>query len=173
MFSPSPSCDMATTASADFCTTIAAPLDAPSPTAAVQTSRGKTHDFRSIHPPHLRQPSPGDFGLQVVWPPRPPSRRLVYGSCSSGQSFAYSFLPTYPREYAVAVQLGVPVTKAPRGLPPPSHAPCPAHQRKGRAKRPGLADPCTALQAICRPPARPSNRSPPSRKANEGGALSD
>jgi hypothetical protein len=35
-----------------------------------------------------------------------------------------------PRSGAVVVQLGVPVTKAPRGLTPPSHAPCPAHQMK-------------------------------------------
>jgi hypothetical protein len=98
--------------------------------AGEQISRGKTHDFRSIYPPHLRPSGPGDIGFQGCLPPRPPNGRLLCGSCSSGQSFAYSFLPTPPRDDAVAVQLGVPVTKAPRGLAPPSHAPCPAHQKK-------------------------------------------
>jgi hypothetical protein len=47
-------------------------------------------------------------------PARPPDRRLLCGSCSSGQGFAYSFLPTLPHANAVAVQLGVPATKAPQ-----------------------------------------------------------
>lgn len=86
-----------------------------------QISRGKTRDFRPIYPPHLRPPGPGGFGLQVFMPPRPPDGRLLCDSCSSGRGFAYSFLPTFPHENAVAVQLGVPATMAPRGLSPPSH----------------------------------------------------
>jgi len=123
-------CAAATLTSADFCPPLRAPLSVPSLSAGEQTSRGKTHDFRSIHPPHIRPSGPGDIGLQVLWPPRPPDVRLGCGSCSSGQSFAYSFLPTPPRGDAVAVRLGVPVTKVPRGLPPPSHAPCPAQQTR-------------------------------------------
>ena len=33
------------------------------------------------------------------------------------REFAYSFLPTSPRGEAVAVRLGVPAIKVPRGLP--------------------------------------------------------
>jgi len=54
------------------------------------------------------------FGLRVAWPPHPPRGRLVCGSCSSGQSFAFSFLPASPREATVAVQLGVPGTQGPQ-----------------------------------------------------------
>ena len=64
---------------------------------------------------------PNNFGLQTFWPPCPHRSCLVYSSCSSGQSFAFSFLPTTPRDIAVAVQLAVPVIKARRGLSPPSH----------------------------------------------------
>ena len=122
-----------------------------------QISRGKARDLRSIHPSHIRQLGPGDIGLRVTSPPRPPGRRLLCASCSSGRSFAYSFLSTTPRDDAVAVQLGVPVTKVPRGLSPPSHfppwlspggcqrrsrrcAPCPAHKETGAD--PLRADPC-------------------------------
>ena len=42
-------------------------------------------------------------------------------SCSSGRSFAYSFLRTPPRDDALAVRLAVPVIKVRRGLSPPSH----------------------------------------------------
>ncbi len=103
------------------------PLDVTSLPADEQISRGKARDFRPIYPPHLRPPGPSGIGLRVLSPSRPPDRRLVYGSCSSGRGFAYSFLPTTPHDDAVAVQLGVPATKAPRGLPPPSHFPVRFH----------------------------------------------
>jgi hypothetical protein len=61
------------------------------------------------------------FGLQVFGPPRPPHRRLLCGSCSSGQSFAFSFLSASPCEVAVAVQLGVLGTQGPQGTLTPSH----------------------------------------------------
>jgi len=97
------------------------------------TSLGKTADLRSIHRSHLRPPGPDRFGLRVSWPSRPPGGRLLCASCCSGRSFACRFLPTPPRDDAVAVQLGIPAIKAPRGLTPPSHAPCPAHEAAGRA----------------------------------------
>jgi len=81
-------------ASADFGSPIATPCDATSLSAEEPISRGKTRDLRSIHPPHLRPLDPNDIGLQVFWPSRPPSVRLLCGSCSSGRSFAYSFLQT-------------------------------------------------------------------------------
>jgi len=63
------------------------------------------------------------FGLQVFRPPRPPPRRLLCGSCSSGQSFAFSFLPASPHEATVAVLLGVPGTQGPQGTPTPKSLP--------------------------------------------------
>lgn len=57
---------------------------------------------------------------------------LVCASCSSGQGFAGSFLPTMPRDTAAAVRLAVPTITVRRGLSPYSHAPCPAHNDKGR-----------------------------------------
>lgn len=100
----------ANTASADCCR--------PS---ARQLSRGKARDFHRLDPPHIRPTGPGGAQLRVLLPPRPPTGRLLCGSCSSGRGFAYSFLPTIPRDNAVAVRLGVPATRAPRGLAPPSH----------------------------------------------------
>jgi hypothetical protein len=88
-----------------------------------QTSRGKARDFHPTNPPHIRPTGPGGFGLRIFWPPYPPSGRLSCGSCTSGRGFAYSFLPTSPRDDAVAVRLGIPATRAPRGLSPPSHFP--------------------------------------------------
>ena len=60
----------------------------------------------------------------------PTERRLVCDSCSSGRSFAYSFLQTPPRDDALAVRSGVPAIKAPKGLAPPSQTPCLAHHKK-------------------------------------------
>ena len=114
---------MATMASADFCPSIATPLDPSILSADGQTSQGKTRDLRPTYPPHLRPTGPGGIGLWVFRPPRPPDGRLLCGSCSSGRGFACSFLPTTPRDDAVAVRLEVPATKASRGLTPPSHFP--------------------------------------------------
>jgi hypothetical protein len=122
-FGPSPPCVAATIASADCCVAVVASRNATSLSAATQLSQGQARDGRSIYPPHLRALGPDDIGLQVFMPPRPPCARLVCGSCASGQSFAYGFLPTAPRGAAVAVPLGVPVITAPRGLSPPRHFP--------------------------------------------------
>ncbi len=54
------------------------------------------------------------LGFPTVTPLHPSGSRLICGSCSSGQSFACSFLPTPPRDDAVAVQLGVPGHKGPQ-----------------------------------------------------------
>ena len=123
MFGPSPLCAAATMASADFWPPFGRPLGLPSLSAVGQISQGKARDLRPIYPPHLRTLSPGGIGLRVLWPPRPPSVRLICGSCSSGRGFAFSFLRTPPRGDALAVRLGVATTCSPRGLPPPSHFP--------------------------------------------------
>ena len=99
---------------------LAAPVAHLKPGAGRQASQGKTRDLRPTYPPHIRPDPPGDIGLWVFTPPRPGSRRLLCGSCSSGQDFACSFLQTPPRGDALAVRLTVPVTRARRGLPPPS-----------------------------------------------------
>ena len=83
---------------------LAAPLAHPQAGAGRQASQGKTRDLRPTYPPHLR----------------PGTERLLCGSCSSGRGFAYSFLRTPPRGDALAVRLTVPVTRARRGLAPPS-----------------------------------------------------
>ena len=144
---------MATMASADFCPSLATPLDPASLSADGQISLGKTRDLRPTYPPHLRPSSPGGIGLWVSWPPRPPDGRLLCGSCSSGRGFACSCLHTTPRDDAVAVRLEVPATKTSRGLTPPSHFPVrfrspviqrqvmtlramPGAPRKGRARGP-------------------------------------
>ncbi len=103
--------------SADFCSSIATLLSVASPVADKQISQGKARDFIPIYPVHIRPVGPDGIGLRVFWPSRPPTSRLVCTSCSSGQEFAYSFLPTPPRGDAVAVRLGVPAIKVPRGLP--------------------------------------------------------
>ena len=123
VFGPSPPCVAATMASADFCPSLAVPLDPASLSADGQISQGKTRDLRPTYPPHIRPPSPGGIGLRVFLPPRPPDGRLLCGSCASGRGFACSFLPTTPRDDAVAVRLEVPATKTSRGLTPPSHFP--------------------------------------------------
>ncbi len=143
--------------SADFCSSIATLLSVASPVADKQISQGKARDFIPICPVHIRPVGPDGIGLRVFWPSRPPTSRLVCTSCSSGQEFAYSFLPTPPRGDAVAVRLGVPAIKVPRGLPsfkghllvtsrfafaPRLTAPSMAHQKKrcrgGHLSRDGL-----------------------------------
>ncbi len=86
-----------TTASADFCDDIDAPLEASSLSdyvarASPQISQGKTRNFPPTHPPHIRRLAPNDIGLRVFSPSRPASRRLVCGSCSSDREFACCFL---------------------------------------------------------------------------------
>jgi|688.fasta_scaffold181313_2 hypothetical protein len=92
-----------TTASADFCGDINAPLETSGLSdyvarASLQISQGKTRNFPPANPPHLRRLAPNDIGLRVSWPSRPASRRLVWGSCSSDREFACCFLqiPSHP-----------------------------------------------------------------------------
>lgn len=102
------------------------------------------------------------IGLQVALPPRPPGGRLLCGSCSSGQSFAFSFLPAAPHETTLAVRLGVPSHLGPQGTPTPKslpvrlsphgyiprlrgNAPCLAHQAKGAGAEAPAPD-CFALR---------------------------
>jgi hypothetical protein len=73
-----------TTASADFCGDINAPLETSGLSdyvarASLQISQGKTRNFPPANPPHLRRLAPNDIGLRVSWPSRPASRRLVCG----------------------------------------------------------------------------------------------
>lgn len=100
--------------------------------AGEQVSSGKSQVCRSIYPSHIRPQVPGDIGLQVFVPPRPTGGRLVCASCSSGQSFVCSFLPTSPHDDAVAVQLTVPVTKARRDLSSPRPRDMPSAHKKRR-----------------------------------------
>jgi len=102
----------ATTASADFC-----------PAFTGQISRGKTRDLRSIYPSHLRPSVRVNIGLRVSPPPRPPTSASYALRVPRAGALPPSFFPTPPRDDAVALRLGVPVTKAPRGLSPPSHFP--------------------------------------------------
>ena len=99
---------------------LAAPVAHLTTGADRQVSQGKTRDLRPTYPPHIRPDPPGDIGLRVSRAPSPRSERLLCGSCSSGQDFACSCLQTPPRDDALAVRLTVPVTRARRGLPPPS-----------------------------------------------------
>jgi len=87
-----------TMTSADFCRPIVTPRDVTSPKAGRQISQGKTRDFPPTYPPHIRRIGPDDIGLRVYSPSRPPRRRLVCGSCSSGQEFACRFLQIPSRD---------------------------------------------------------------------------
>jgi hypothetical protein len=83
------------------------------------------------------------FGLQVFVPPHPPPGRLLCGSCSSGQSFAFRFLPASSHEATVAVRLGVPGTQGPQGTSTPKSLPARlsphSYQRQSRRCAPRLA----------------------------------
>ena len=121
MFGPS-SVGPTTTASADFRRPIPAPYDAGSTrqdsgsprvkrvTFAPNTCRIYGRTFRVIL----------GFGFLC---PLAQMRTPLCVSCSSGRHFAYSFLQTPPRGDALAVRLTVPITRARRGLSPPSHRP--------------------------------------------------
>jgi hypothetical protein len=80
-----------------------------------------------IYADTLRMTSGFRFSRPLARVPSP-----LCASCSSGQSFAYSFLRTPPRDDALAVRLAVPVIKARRGLSPPSR---PAHHHSGPDQR--------------------------------------
>ena len=134
-------CDVATMASADFCPRIVHALTARLASRhASRSPRVRRVTFapstRRIYAAPVRMTS----GFESFVPSRPPALRLVCGSCSSGRSFACGFLPTTPRGDAVAVRLGVPVIKVPRGLSPPRHFPIRFRYR--------LTAPVTALRAM-------------------------
>jgi hypothetical protein len=63
----------------------------------MQASWGKARDVRPIHPPHIPPTALDDFWTSGGLAPSSSVGRLVCGSCSSGQGFAYSFLSTVPR----------------------------------------------------------------------------
>ena len=177
VFGPSPPCAAATTTSAVSSRRLSASpvrTQARSPGVRRVTFAPST---RRIYAPPVRV----TIGLRVPPPPRPPTRRLVCGSCPSGQGFAYGCLPTPPRDRAVAGRLGVPVTWAPRGLAPPGHfpvgfrlpvatpmslafAPCPAHGGFGGGRR----GPLRFTRRRAAPCANPTPRGgrPPSRRAS-------
>ncbi len=135
-----------TMASADFCQPIPAPFDAGSSRQVDRSPRVRHVTFipytRRIY---FRTLSDDYWALDLL-ASSPECGCLICGSCSSGRDFAFSFLPTLPRDNAVAVQLVVPAIRAHRGLTPPSpqltttvnqgvlahHAPCLAHQKKER-----------------------------------------
>lgn len=113
----------ATMASADFCPSIPAPLDAGSLAADRQISPGKTHHLHPIHPPHIRSHPPDDYRALKILAFSPGCDRLLCDFCSSGRDFACGFLQTSPRGDALAVRLTVPVIRVRRGLTPPSDWP--------------------------------------------------
>ena len=67
--------------------------------------RFRTRRFR-LPTAYTPQSSPNDIGLRVYWPSRPPLRRLVCDSCSSGQEFSCRFLQTPPRGGRPCVSAG-------------------------------------------------------------------
>ncbi|MGD8651610.1 MAG: hypothetical protein PVF92_05935, partial [Desulfobacterales bacterium] len=54
----------------------------------------------------------------------------ICDSCSSGQRFAFGFLPTSPHDDAVAVRLTLPPDGRVEDLHLQAGAPCRAHQKK-------------------------------------------
>ena len=114
-----------TTTSADFCRPLPAPCSAgstPLPGQARRSPRVRRATFAPstcrIYADTLRM----TLGFRSFGPLARVSSPLC-ASCSSGRSFAYSFLRTPPRDGALAVRLAVPVIKVRRGLSPPSRQP--------------------------------------------------
>jgi len=140
-------------ASADFCSPLDAPRDAPSSRQMSRSPGVRRMTFapytRRIYARSVRVTS--GFGyLRPLAHRRSPRMRFVFlgpGLCLR--------LPSHPhRCAAVAVRLGVPVTKVPGGLAPPGHfpsgfrlavisaprgasAPCPAHKAASAGGEPG------------------------------------
>ncbi len=101
-----------TTASADFCGDLDAPLETPSFAASPQISQGKTRNFPPTYPPHIRRLIPNDIGLRVFWPSRPSivalyAVRVPRTGNLPAASFGFRVTPD-----TLAVRLGVPVIKA-------------------------------------------------------------
>src|SRR5262245_8795751 len=77
MCGPSPRFHRATLTVADFRRFISSPYDDLSFSPKRWISQGKTRDFRSIYPPHLRSSGLDDVGLPVCLLLRPPDVRLI------------------------------------------------------------------------------------------------
>jgi hypothetical protein len=129
MFGPSP-CRWraATTASAVICTPsrrLAAPVAHRSRRSGAeqQTSQGKTRDLRAIYLSHLRPHPPGDIGLRVFAPPRPDADASYALPVRQAGTLLTASFRSQVAPGTLAVRLAVPITRARRGLPPPSHRP--------------------------------------------------
>ena len=150
---PSPPCAAAYLASADLCTPIGASLDFPSLSADVQDSWGKAPDLRPIYPPHLRPLGPGDIGLRVSVPPRPPAvASYAVRVPRAGTLPTASFPPTslcsgcrsargscHQGPQRTRTSWSLPVRLSPRGYHCSLRAVvlCPAHTGRGGPAHPG------------------------------------
>ncbi len=93
---------------------------APLPVARRQISRGKTRDLHAIYLSHLQPHHPGDIGLWVNGPlalMRLPLMRFLFVR----PALCLQLPSDPPYDNALAVRLTVPITRARRGLSPPSH----------------------------------------------------
>jgi len=102
---------------------LSTPVAHLSPEAGRQVSQGNARDLRAIYLSHLRPHPPGDIGLRALWLPRPDADALYALPVRQAGTLLTAFLQTPPRDDALAVRLTVPITRARRGLPPPSHRP--------------------------------------------------
>ena len=101
-----------------------------------RVSQGKTRNFRSIHPSHLRPRNPDDFGLSVCLPLRPSVAASYALRVPRAGTLPRASFPPRLAATQLPLRLGVPVIRVPRGLSPPSHAPCLAHTNQA-ARRTG------------------------------------
>ena len=91
--------------------------------AGRRTSQGKTRDLHAIYLSHLRLHPPSDIGLRVLWPPRPNAdASYALPVRQAGTLPAASFRSRIAPD-TLAVRLAVPITRACKGLSPPSHRP--------------------------------------------------
>jgi len=119
---PCPASTAATMASADFSLRLStSPFQAQG-----ETSPGK-RSWLSPHNRRIYAASPWPLELRGQGPTRPGPQRLISGFCSSVHGFATRFLQRRPRGRSPCGSLGVAAACFPRGLSPPSHAPCRAH----------------------------------------------
>ena len=81
MCGPSPRFHRVTLTVVDFRRFFESPYDDPSLSAKRRISQGKTRDFRSIYPPHIRSSAPDDIGLSVFLPLCPTDVRLIRFVC--------------------------------------------------------------------------------------------
>ena len=117
---------------ADFCLLVIPPLGETSPLGQLgRPPRVLRSHFPPTYPSHLHTHLPGDIGLCIFVPARPDVNAsdalhvLRAGSLHSASSRHHLTVD------ALAVPLVVPVTKAHRGLSPPSRSALPgAHKRR-------------------------------------------